>query len=170
MTNLLEEALEAWEFARDGVIDEIRNLPGKDMAFRPGEDSRTVAELARHVLESGTLMAGELSRLDGDFRRKSYEDLLREHGRGIARLSSRRELLDALRRRHAEGAARLRKAGEIHMLQLIRRFDGKMGTRLAWMHHGISHEEYHRGQIALCARLSGRTPALTKRIEGSASA
>ncbi len=168
MTNLLEEALEAWEFARGGVIDEIRNLPEKDMAFRPGGQSRTVAELARHVLESGGLMAGELSRPDGDFQRKSYEELLREHGRGTARLSSRRQLLEALRRRHTEGAARIRKAGEIHMLQLIRRFDGKMGTRLAWMHHGISHEEYHRGQIALCARLAGRTPALTKRIEGSA--
>jgi uncharacterized damage-inducible protein DinB len=52
------------------------------------------------------------------------------------------------------------------MLQNIRRFDGQMGTRLAWMHHGISHEEYHRGQLALCARLLGRVPALTKRIMG----
>ena len=52
------------------------------------------------------------------------------------------------------------------MLQLIRRFDGKMGTRLAWMHHGISHEEYHRGQLALYARLLGRVPALTQLIQG----
>jgi uncharacterized damage-inducible protein DinB len=52
------------------------------------------------------------------------------------------------------------------MLQNIRRFDGEMGTRLAWMHHGISHEEYHRGQLALYARLMGRVPALTKRILG----
>jgi uncharacterized damage-inducible protein DinB len=53
------------------------------------------------------------------------------------------------------------------MLQHIRRFDGEMGTRLAWMYHGISHEEYHRGQLALYARLLGRVPALTKRILGS---
>ena len=52
------------------------------------------------------------------------------------------------------------------MLQSIRRFDGKTGTRFAWLNHGISHEEYHRGQLALYARLLGRVPALTRRIEG----
>ena len=41
-----------------------------------------------------------------------------------------------------------------------------MGTRLAWMNHGIAHEEYHRGQIALYARLLGRVPALTQKILG----
>jgi uncharacterized damage-inducible protein DinB len=34
------------------------------------------------------------------------------------------------------------------------------------MHHGISHEEYHRGQLALYARLFGEVPALTKAIQG----
>ena len=149
-------------------MDEVASLGERDVAFRPAEGSRSVAELVFHILESGALMAGELSRKDGDFRRKSYEALLGEHGRGIPRGKTRRQLLDALRATHEKGAEKIRRAGELHMLQLIRRFDGKMGTRLAWMHHGISHEEYHRGQIALCARLLGRTPALTKLIEGSA--
>ena len=34
------------------------------------------------------------------------------------------------------------------------------------MHHGVSHEEYHRGQLALYARLLGHVPALTKLIQG----
>jgi DinB family len=38
------------------------------------------------------------------------------------------------------------------------------GTRLAWLCHGISHEMYHRGQLALYQRLLGIEPALTKRI------
>ncbi len=164
--NVLEEALEAWDFARRGVIDELKNIPEKDLAFRPRPESRTVAELARHIVESGLLMSGELSRRDGDFRRNGYEALLREHGRGVARLRSKRRLLEALARTHRVGDRRLRRAGELHMLQLIRRFDGKMGTRLAWMNHGIAHEEYHRGQMALYARLLGRVPALTQAIEG----
>ena len=53
------------------------------------------------------------------------------------------------------------------MLQTIRQFDGEPALRLTWMHHGIAHEEYHRGQIALYARLVGRVPALTKLIQGS---
>ncbi len=165
-TTILEEALEAWGFTRGGVIDELRNIPEKDLAFRPREESRTVAELARHIVESGLLMSGELSRRDGDFRRKSYEALLREHGRGVSRLRSKRQLLEALSRTHRDGERSLRKAGELHMLQPIRRFDGKLGTRLAWMNHGISHEEYHRGQLALYARLLGRVPALTQLIQG----
>jgi uncharacterized damage-inducible protein DinB len=71
-----------------------------------------------------------------------------------------------LTRTHADGARRIRTAGELLMLQQITRFDGERGTRLAWMNHGISHEDYHRGQIALYARLVGRVPALTQLIYG----
>lgn len=164
--NLLEEALEAWSGTRAGVIEEVENLSDKDLAFAPRPESRTAAELARHIVESGLLMSGELSRSDGDFRRKSYEALLREHGRGMGRGRSKKDLIAMLRRTHRAGAETLRKAGELHMLQLIRRFDGLLGTRFAWMQHGISHEEYHRGQLALYARLLGRVPALTQRILG----
>jgi uncharacterized damage-inducible protein DinB len=52
------------------------------------------------------------------------------------------------------------------MLQTIRQFNGERATRLSWMQHGIGHEEYHRGQLAVYARLVGRVPALTKLIQG----
>ena len=163
---LLDEALEAWGFARDGVIAEVENLSDAQMAFRPTEESRTVAELVAHILESGAMMAGELSRSDADFRRKDYLELLKEHSRGIRKTGTRRELTASLRKTFRDGSEKLRKAGDLQMLQLITRFDGKKGTRLTWMHHGIGHEEYHRGQIALYARMAGRTPALTKLIHG----
>ncbi|MEP6993675.1 MAG: DinB family protein, partial [Acidobacteriota bacterium] len=107
-----------------------------------------------------------LSRPDGDFQRKSYEGFLRAYGRGLASWRTRGDLLAALKQSHRAGDSKLRRAGELHMLQNIRRFDGKMGTRMAWMNHGIAHEEYHRGQLALYARLMGRVPALTQRILG----
>ena len=166
LQTLLDEALEAWGDTRSGVIAELQNIPEKGLAFRPTEPSRTVAELVRHIVESNLMMAGELARADGDFQRKSYEGFLQEYGRGVAAYRTKRQLLDALRRTHREGEARIRQAGELHMLQRIRRFDGQMGTRLAWMHHGIGHEEYHRGQLALYGRLLGRVPALTKLIRG----
>lgn len=165
--NLLEEALEAWSYTRSGVVDELQNLPEKELAFRPREEGRSAAELVRHVIESGLMMAGELSRPDGDFQRKGFDGFMKEYGKGVALKTSKRELLEALRRSHRDGEAKIRKSGELHMLQFIRRFDGKMGTRLAWMNHGISHEEYHRGQLAVYARLLGRIPALTQRILGS---
>ena len=165
-TSLLEEALEAWKYTRDGVVDEMRNLPEKDLSFRPAAGSRSVLELVQHIVESGLMMAGELGRADGDFRRKSYEGFLHEYGRAVSGWRTKPSLVAALRKTHMDGEKKLRTAGELHMLQHIRRFDGELGTRLAWMHHGISHEEYHRGQLALYARLVGRVPALTKRILG----
>ena len=165
-TTLLEEALESWEFARQGAIEELQNIPEAKYEFRPSGESRSVIELAQHIAESGMMMAGELSRADGDFRRKSYEGFFHEYARGVGGKRTRAQLLALLRQSHADGVKRFRAAGELHMLQMIRRFDGKMGTRLAWMQHGIGHEEYHRGQLALYARLLGRVPALTKRIRG----
>ena len=50
------------------------------------------------------------------------------------------------------------------MRKKITRFDGLKGTKLEWLHHAIAHEEYHRGQLALYARLMGREPALTRLI------
>lgn len=166
LTTLLEEALENWAFARSGVADELRNLPEKDLAFAPSPESRSAAELVRHIVESGLMMSGELSRPDGDFGRKGFDGFMKEYGRGVAARRTKRALLEALRRSHRDGEAKIRRAGEVHMLQRIRRFDGKMGTRLSWMNHGVAHEEYHRGQLALYARLLGRVPALTQRIMG----
>ena len=77
--------------------------------------------------------------------------------------------LDALRRSLAQGEAKLAAVGQQGMLEPIRQFNGVPASRLSWMHHGISHEEYHRGQLALYARLYGATPALTKLIYGSGS-
>jgi len=88
--SILEEALEAWSYTRAGVIEEARSLPEKDFGHRASEKSRSVIELLQHIIESGLLMSGELSRPDGDFRRKSYEGLLIEYARGISGMRSKR--------------------------------------------------------------------------------
>lgn len=164
--SLLDEALEAWAYTRSSVIHEIQNLSEADLKFRPHPESRTAIEIAIHIVQSGSMMAGELARPDGDFQRKSYPQFIMEYARGIRPTAKRVEIVRLLKRTHAEGESKIRKAGELHMLQLIARFDGERGSRLAWMNHGISHEEYHRGQIALYARLVGRVPALTQLIHG----
>lgn len=165
-TNLLEEALEAWEDARRGVLEEAEVIPDERYDYRPHPESRSVGELLVHIVESGEMMAGELSREDGDFTRQSPEEHIREHAGDLPEDPDPVELRDLLMVRFAEGAASLRGRGELHMLQFIRRFDGKPGTRLAWMHHGIAHEMYHRGQLALYARTMDLVPALTRRIHG----
>lgn len=164
-TNLLEEALDAWEHARKGVLDEAENIPRERWDFRPDDEARSVRELLRHILESGLLMVGELTREEGDFRRQSHPEFIEEYSGHLPDEMEPDDLLDTLRMSFAEGAAAFRGVGELHMLQYIRRFDGNPGTRLAWMNHGIAHEEYHRGQLALYARTMGLVPALTQRIQ-----
>ena len=169
LTSLLDEALEAWQYARAGVISEIKNLPDVSLNFRPTTSSRSAAEIAVHIAESGLMMAGELSRPDGNFRRKSFPQFMKEYAKGVKPTSNKKQLIQLLTKTHADGEKKLRAAGELHMLQLITRFDGERGSRVAWMNHGIAHEEYHRGQIALYARLVGRVPALTQLIYGKKS-
>ncbi len=168
LTTLLEEVLEAWQYTRAGVIDELKNLSEADLKFRPHPESRTAVEIGLHIVESGLMMAGELTRPDGNFRRKTYPQILKEHAGKLPESATKTPLLKLLKQTHAEGERKIRAAGEVFMLQRITRFDGELGTRLAWMNHGISHEDYHRGQLALYARLVGKVPALTQLIRGMA--
>jgi uncharacterized damage-inducible protein DinB len=165
-TSLLDELLGAWAYTRAGVVAEVKNLPESAFDYKPNDQTRTAREIVQHIVESSLLMSGELSRPDGDFLRKPYPALLKEHASGAPKHRTKAALLAALKRTHADGAKRFRAAGEVAMFQTIRQFNGEPAMRLMWMHHGIAHEEYHRGQLALYARLVGRVPALTKLIQG----
>lgn len=165
--SLLDEMLEAWEYTRTGFMREAALLSDDEFdGFRPTPDNRTAAELCRHILEAGLMAVGELTDPDGDFTRQGYEEHLEQHAGHLPDDPSRSELMELLRASHADGARRIRDLGEIGMLQAIRRFDGAAGTRFAWFQHHISHEDYHRGQLALYNRLCGRVPALTRMIQG----
>jgi uncharacterized damage-inducible protein DinB len=165
-SNLLEEALEAWADARLGALDEARNIPVKHWDFRPTPDVKSVSELVVHILEVAMLMTGELTRDDTDFRRAPFPRLLATYAKPAYRAKTRGELLKLMKSQLREGEKAFRAAGELHMLQFMKRFDGRDGTRLAWLHHGIAQEMYHRGQLVTYARLLGIEPALTKRIRG----
>jgi uncharacterized damage-inducible protein DinB len=165
--SILSEALQAWEDTRNGIIEEVQSLGSKDFDFRPTPQNRTVGELVEHIMEVSLMMAGELTRPGGSFRRQSYEAFIAEYARIRRGRQSKASLIEDLKSTHADGDRRIRTAGELFMLQLIEGFDGQPITRLAWFYHGIAHEEYHRGQLALYARLLGRVPALTQRISSA---
>jgi uncharacterized damage-inducible protein DinB len=163
---LLEEVIEAWQFARRGVLAEATILPDEAYGFKPHPQARSVSGLLRHIVESGLVMVGELTNIDGDFTRKSHEDFVREFGKELPEEPSPDDLRRLLEDTLVQGVSRIRAVGEVRMLQVIRRFDGEMWTRSSWMNHGIAHEEYHRGQLAMYARIQGHVPALTRMIHG----
>jgi uncharacterized damage-inducible protein DinB len=164
--SLLDETLEAWSYTRSGVVGELENIPADQFSFRPSPHSRTVAELASHIIESSLLASGELTRPDGNFQRRPYPELLREHAGDRPNVTSKKALIEVLNTTLDEAKEAFHRTGEIGMLQQIVQFNGEPATRLTWLNHAISHEEYHRGQLALYARIMGRVPALTQLIEG----
>ena len=166
-TTLLEEALESWEDARLGFYDEARNIPSAHWDYRPTPEVKSVRELVVHVLEVAMFMVGELIRDDTDFHRTSIAKLMKKHAGPAYRARTRGELLRLLKSQLRDGQKAFLTAGELHMLQHMRRFDGNKGTRMAWLFHGIDQEMYHRGQLTVYARLLGIEPALTKRIRGA---
>jgi hypothetical protein len=160
----LEEALESWEGIRHGLRAELRNVPADRFDFRPAPDTRAVAELVRHVLEVGLMMVGELCRPDTDLHRAPFPDLIARYDGPVRGLAGKDELLAALDSTLDEGRGRFRALGEEGIQQVIARFDGRKGTKLAWMYHGLAHEERHLGQLTVYERLMGLEPALTQRI------
>jgi len=163
-TTLLEEALEAWEDARTGAIEELENMPANQFTFRPTKEVRSAQELAIHILEVAMMMTGELTRADTNFRRAPWPKLLDMYAAPAYQLKTKPKIISFMKSQLKEGIRKFQKAGELHMLQQIQRFDGNWGTRLAWFHHGIAQEEYHRGQLTTYARLLGLKPALTQKI------
>lgn len=164
--SVLDETLEAWRGVRGGVIDEVRNFSIGEFGFRPNPKSRSVTQLVQHILEVAMMMTGELTRPDTDFHRAPWPKLLALYAGPAYRAKSKVQLVRLLKTQQRDAERKFRRAGSLALYQFITRFDGKPGTRLAWLNHGIAHEEYHRGQLALYARLLGRVPALTQLIEG----
>ena len=135
MNTLLEEVIEAWEGTRDGIVAELENIPPKQFDFRPAPESRSVSELALHIMDVSLLMVGELTRADTNLRRTEWPKLLAMYNKPIAGLKTKSELVSALKSTVRDGVKAFRAAGELHMMQLISRFDGKLGTRFAWFNY-----------------------------------
>lgn len=165
--SLLEETLEGWRDVRQGLIEEVENIPEERFDFRPTPEVMSVTELLQHILEVALMMTGELARADTDFRRAPWPELLDLYAAPVRAATGKTELLDLLRTTIGEAEQVFLDAGELHMLQFITRFDGEQGTRLAWLQHGIAQEMYHRGQLVLYERLLGLEPALTRRIRSA---
>ena len=165
-TSLLDESLEAWRGVRQDLIDELENIPADRIDYRPVPEMRSVKRVVQHVVEVALMMTGELTRPDTDFHREPWPQLVQRYAARVGHSDSKEQLIELLSSSIAENEAQFRDFGEVMMLQLITRFDGRQGTRLAWLHHGIAHESYHTGQLTAYERQLGLVPALTQKIGG----
>jgi uncharacterized damage-inducible protein DinB len=166
LDSVLDETLEGWRDVRTGLIDEVRNIPAGQFDFRPTAETRNVRELVQHILEVAMMMTGELTRPDTNFQRVPWPKLLALYATDAYEAKTKQQIVALLGSQMKDAERKLREVGELSLFQFIERFDGKQGTKLAWWHHGIEQEMYHRGQLTLYARLLGIEPALTRQIRG----
>jgi uncharacterized damage-inducible protein DinB len=157
-------AIALWERLRAGTISEAENIPEPEWDFRPGEGARSVRELAIHIAQAGVGFATELARADGSLGRLFDESARQEWMANYPRAQSRTEVLALLKATMADGARLLRARGEALVTDTIKMF-GAPASRLTALEFALSHEMYHRGQLASYARALGHVPVLTQQTQ-----
>jgi uncharacterized damage-inducible protein DinB len=161
--HITEEAIVMWETFRSGVIAELENIPEEQWDNRAGDGGRSLRETARHIAESGVAFVGEIVAADGKFARvldPKHQESIRA---GLPTGNSKADIIEMLKSTCKDGVARLRQKGDALQTDRMPML-GSEGSRLSGLIFAISHEMYHRGQLAMFARAAGQTPALTQQI------
>jgi uncharacterized damage-inducible protein DinB len=162
---LLDEILDDWYVARKGLIKELNNIPPARFSFRATLEMRSVTEVVQHVLEMSIMTVEELLREDTNFHRAPFSQLLHYYAPNIYKADTQQQLIDLLVEQYKDSATRWKNGGTLFLLQLVTRTDGSKGTRMSVLQEAIAHENYHRGQLTVYARLLGLVPVLTKELE-----
>ena len=165
-TSILEDAIETLTFSREGTIGEARNVPDDRWDYRPHPNARSFAEIVRHMVQATAMLVGEAADAAGDFQRRPPDEHVKAHAGDLPETMSPAALIEALERTHDISVSRIRAAGEELMNTAISRFDGGTWHRITYIFYAASHEDYHRGQLAMYARTMGIVPALTQQIHG----
>ena len=159
----LEGIIGSWKEVRAGLIDEAAQIPADQFSFQATPDTRTVAQLLQHIIESQKFLAGEVCRPDTNILRQSFADQIKTYAAGVNEVNDKDGLLNLLRSSVDEAEAQLLAAAE-ELKNKMKRFDGKEMAKHSFLSFVIAHEMYHRGQLTIYERLLNIEPALTQRF------
>jgi len=123
-----------------------------------------VTEIIYHIVEAEKFLVGEVCRHDTDFARKPFTELIKEYASEVRAAEGKDALIKLLEDSLKTTEAMLSSFGEEALKKDMKRLDGKILSKLAFLHFTISHEMYHRGQVTVYERLLHVEPALTVRI------
>ena len=157
----LDRLIESWSEVRAGLTKEVSQVPEDKFSFRATPDTRSIAEVVQHIVETQKMLVGESCRVDTNLRRQSFADHIKEYAPEVASVSDKNGLLELLRSSMEMAEASIRGCGE-GLQATMQRFDGKEVAKLDFLNFGVAHEMYHRGQLTVYERLLGVEPALTQ--------
>ena len=160
----LQIAMKSWKDVRNGLIDEVEKIPEDQMSFRATPDTRTIAELLQHVVETQKILVGETCREDGNLLRQSFAAHGAEYAAGVRDVTDKQGLIDLLR--SSLEAAETTVMSHADMWDApMNGITGQPTTKGAILMFAVSHEMYHRGQLTVYERLLNIEPVLTGRLK-----
>jgi uncharacterized damage-inducible protein DinB len=159
----VENIIGSWKEVRAGLIDEAAQIPADKFSFQATADTRSVAQLLQHLIESQKFLIGEARRPDTNLLRQPFHDQIKHYAPGVSEVNDKEGLLNLLSTSMADAETHLLAAGD-ELTNMMKRFDGQEMSKLAFLSFAIAHEMYHRGQLTVYERLLDIEPALTRRF------
>ena len=159
----IDRIVEGWKEIRLGLIEEVSQIPADQFSFRATPETRSVAEILQHVIESQKTLVGEAVRPETNLMRQTLEDHAKEYAPGVAGVTDKEGLVELLRSSMETSGASIKAAGDT-LNETGRGLGGRELRKIELVSFAISHEMYHRGQLTVYERLLKVEPALTRRF------
>lgn len=166
----VESLIRGWNQARQSLIGELDQIPGDRFDFRSTPETRSVAEIVRHIVEAQKVFVPETCRLDRDLDRQAVFSGVKQYAGEIAHIGEKEGLIDLLKDTMKSAEETITSFGDDALRIETTRMDGVKVPRFEMLNFMIGHEMYHTGQIAVYERLIGIEPALTTRFKKAVAA
>jgi|SRR5688572_4770915 uncharacterized damage-inducible protein DinB len=153
-------AMKAWKDVRNGLIEEIEKVPDEQMSFRATKDTRTIAEILQHVVQTQKILVGETCREGSNLMRQSFAAHAQEYAPGVEQVTNKQELIELLRSSMEAAEACVLDHADMWDTSM-NGITGQPTTKGAILTFAMSHEMYHRGQLTVYERLLNIEPVLT---------
>ena len=160
----VETLISLWKDARTGLTHEVERIPEDQISFRATPETRCIAEILQHIVQTQKVLVGELCRPDTDLSRQSFAAHYQEYAPGVEKIVDKQGLLELLSASMDEAASKLSAYGE-KLDEPMTSFDGRETSKISFLTFVMSHEMYHRGQLTVYERLMNVEPALTVRLK-----
>src|SRR6185295_7922759 len=93
----IEGLIKSWSEVRAGLIKEASLIPEDQFSFRATADTRSVAEVLQHIVETQKLLVAEACRADANLGRQSFNDHIAEYAPEVAAVTDKDGLMEVLR-------------------------------------------------------------------------
>lgn len=156
--------LKLWKDVRNGLIEEVEKIPDDQMSFRATPDTRSIAEILQHIVETQNILVGETCREDANLFRQSFADHSKQYGAGVRAVTDKQGLIEQLRSSMEAAESAVQSYADKWDAPMTG-LDGKPTTKGAFLTFACSHEMYHRGQLTVFERLLNIEPVLTGKLK-----